>query len=745
MSEEIKSFRINEYLELKLEREKIGIGKKETTKTKTNIYVNGTKFDQCKFLFIQLKSGRSYQEIKSIDQAEEYLGADLENQRGREKYEIPAETEFWGHCSNLQAWVENEYDTRLLHRNLAFPLLNELAKAGDKKAKFHFKEEVALRILSEEYNVFEFLRASQYLNVLRIEELNDLAREVSNDLIKFGLLFLMLHKITCPTIFSTEEVSELTKRVREKEKKEKKGIGKWIIEEYNLERRYIDIFVKIIKEEKYQYKKIFRYISFSLGEAFILKLFSKVNEFKGEYYLKMKPLLFDYIFHYQSFRKHYKINSKVIKLIGEFLKETMETYPSYYLKNNYKFENQFFKFISIEEQFSLIKTIRNFKAKISLIKFIKRSLTKTLDTGNCVDGITDKKALIEGAFNNPTTNILPYSFEEYDIKAHRRMFEYSTGKNAIWNDKITKQYKKWLRRHFELSERRAISTWTRKKLTKLKEISKPIFIDALKRGNIDPRVILEYHQDRISKKHKSENNFPFLYELKGEEIREIRKANRLVDLFWRSIREWNIAQILYYTSVLSYNRETCCLTIQSSHFDYIIYIQDSNRFSFPDEKRLEISKLKKFILTYKKDYLRKLWRETDPTYKEFFIIDRPKINFLIRKEAISHLQKLLGMPEEFTILPDIFMRMCLSNEERLEELEDFICLNVNGFNIAIRSLDNSFFSYNFDLREKYQEFSKPINVGYFFKVIPKRYKTIPITKFLKNNPKKYTKRGDNNE
>ncbi|MEX2681534.1 MAG: tetratricopeptide repeat protein [Candidatus Sigynarchaeota archaeon] len=44
-------------------------------------------------------------------------------------------TEFQGHCSNIQAWVENDYDTRLLHSNLSFSLLKALSKVNDDKAK----------------------------------------------------------------------------------------------------------------------------------------------------------------------------------------------------------------------------------------------------------------------------------------------------------------------------------------------------------------------------------------------------------------------------------------------------------------------------------------------------------------------------------------------------------------------------------------------------------------------------------
>lgn len=62
--------------------------------------------------------------------------------------DITPEEEFWGHCSNLQAWVENNYDTRLLHSNIAFPLLKKLTEAGDPNTNKVFKEEIARRFES---------------------------------------------------------------------------------------------------------------------------------------------------------------------------------------------------------------------------------------------------------------------------------------------------------------------------------------------------------------------------------------------------------------------------------------------------------------------------------------------------------------------------------------------------------------------------------------------------------------------
>ena len=121
----MKNFRINEYITLKLEEEIID-EEEGIKETRTNIYVNGERFRQCSFLLIEIPIEKmtSLKDIDSIDEAEGRLNTSLEeNNNNPFEYKIPPETEFWGHCSNIQAWVENNYNTRLLHRYLAFPLL----------------------------------------------------------------------------------------------------------------------------------------------------------------------------------------------------------------------------------------------------------------------------------------------------------------------------------------------------------------------------------------------------------------------------------------------------------------------------------------------------------------------------------------------------------------------------------------------------------------------------------------------
>lgn len=152
----MKEFKINKYLSLKLEDDI------------TNIYLNGKKFLQCTYLLLSRKFDEieDLSEIKSVDEMSDYLDRSME----AGNYSIPSEVEFWGHCSNLQVWYENNYDTRLIHSNLAFPLLKELSSLGDPIALKVFKEEIAKRLESGYEPVIEYLSQEKYVDYLNRED-----------------------------------------------------------------------------------------------------------------------------------------------------------------------------------------------------------------------------------------------------------------------------------------------------------------------------------------------------------------------------------------------------------------------------------------------------------------------------------------------------------------------------------------------------------------------------------------------
>ena len=162
---ESQEYIINEFITLKLED------------GYTLIYVAGERFLQCKFLMlnIPLEDVGSYDEtstINSVDEAVEMLDRSMEPLRNKKvfKYNIPPEQEFWGLCSNFEVWAENGYNTRILHSNLAFPLLRRLTQAGDLLAKKVFNQEIAERYNSGIESVREYLRSMKYLNYLSEKE-----------------------------------------------------------------------------------------------------------------------------------------------------------------------------------------------------------------------------------------------------------------------------------------------------------------------------------------------------------------------------------------------------------------------------------------------------------------------------------------------------------------------------------------------------------------------------------------------
>ncbi|KKK78189.1 hypothetical protein LCGC14_2846060, partial [marine sediment metagenome] len=159
-------FKVNEYIILKLED------------NATNIYVDGELFQQCKTLLLSISAEdfSYFDEIDSIDEVAEKLDKSLEDNVTNE-FEISAEVEFWGHCSNLQVWVESNYDTRLIHSNLAFPLLRKLTGIGDIMAKRVFTEEIAKRFQNGSPQVITYLVKENYLDLLNKEDRTELLKE----------------------------------------------------------------------------------------------------------------------------------------------------------------------------------------------------------------------------------------------------------------------------------------------------------------------------------------------------------------------------------------------------------------------------------------------------------------------------------------------------------------------------------------------------------------------------------------
>ncbi|MHA1931121.1 MAG: leucine-rich repeat domain-containing protein [Promethearchaeota archaeon] len=153
-------FRINEHISLKLEN------------NKTFIYIDNKKTIQCIRVFIETHDEK-YQAIDSIDDVLEIERKKMWNSSFKPlntNIRISPIEEFWGHCSNIQAWVEYNYNTRLIDSKIGFPLLKKLADIGDNHARIRLKEEVIERLKSGHFNVIEFLVNEGFLDYFEEKE-----------------------------------------------------------------------------------------------------------------------------------------------------------------------------------------------------------------------------------------------------------------------------------------------------------------------------------------------------------------------------------------------------------------------------------------------------------------------------------------------------------------------------------------------------------------------------------------------
>ena len=171
---------LNKYLTLKYEH------------GETEIFINDEYFRQCTYLLLNIPEDQveDYDDIKSIDDAERRLSHELEGRSSnvyKEDYGIDHKQEFMAHCSNLQAWVENDYNTQILHRTLAFPLLKKLTEVGDPKAKRVYKDELAYRLEANEINVVVFLIKGGYLKDLTNDEIETIVENMKPGIAKIML------------------------------------------------------------------------------------------------------------------------------------------------------------------------------------------------------------------------------------------------------------------------------------------------------------------------------------------------------------------------------------------------------------------------------------------------------------------------------------------------------------------------------------------------------------------------------
>ena len=93
--------------------------------------------------------------MDSIDDLVEVEGASsLEGKNLHAEFGMTPESVMRAHASNLIAWYENDYYTRILHSNLSFPLLREIVRrCGDDKAARVLRAEIVERLASNHPSV----------------------------------------------------------------------------------------------------------------------------------------------------------------------------------------------------------------------------------------------------------------------------------------------------------------------------------------------------------------------------------------------------------------------------------------------------------------------------------------------------------------------------------------------------------------------------------------------------------------
>lgn len=161
---------INEYIDLVWER------------GRPRIYVAGKPFLYCSFLVIAVDPEDPENERATVEQLAQRPGAaELE---GREAvgmtiqgHTLTEDDVMFGFASSLHGWVDLDYNTQALHVNLSFPLLKELARAGDAKAKRVLQAEIVNR-LKEAYINTSIVVFETCMDVMDADTVDWVARNV---------------------------------------------------------------------------------------------------------------------------------------------------------------------------------------------------------------------------------------------------------------------------------------------------------------------------------------------------------------------------------------------------------------------------------------------------------------------------------------------------------------------------------------------------------------------------------------
>jgi len=135
-----KSYQITDIMDIKL------VGDKPV------IFIANKEFRQCMFVVTQMtpeEAEKTFSVEVGINSIDELMQKPYARkfEGGGHVERLTPEDALWCHASNLLGWIHKaNYDSRALASNLAFPLLKELAKNGDKKAEVALEAEIEQRL-----------------------------------------------------------------------------------------------------------------------------------------------------------------------------------------------------------------------------------------------------------------------------------------------------------------------------------------------------------------------------------------------------------------------------------------------------------------------------------------------------------------------------------------------------------------------------------------------------------------------
>ncbi|MFX0141443.1 MAG: hypothetical protein ACFFDN_47840, partial [Candidatus Hodarchaeota archaeon] len=198
---------------------------------------------------------RSYSNIKNMDEASQILKARYSSWFMR----ISPKEAFMAHCSNIQAFFENELNTDLLHSDIAFPLLKKLVQLGYQPAEKVFAEEIVKRYNEGTWESRKFLRSEGYLKYLNKKEKRTLKKDKD---------FRTLTDIRLPKILETEMAKRIVdKYVDTAEAKRVQSIR--ILEYHDIESEFREVEKKVPLHKVLDSNKILLFDDFTQDKVWI--------------------------------------------------------------------------------------------------------------------------------------------------------------------------------------------------------------------------------------------------------------------------------------------------------------------------------------------------------------------------------------------------------------------------------------------------------------------------------------------